>query len=178
MVGILERGRTAGLLEPARTIEHRDRTRVPGGTMEAMVGVLVVLFLLVPLAELYVIIQVGQSIGALNTVGLLLLDSLVGGWLMKREGLAVFRRLQAQLEAGNVPGKELVDAFLILFGGALMLAPGFLTDLVGMALLLPPVRAVVRRVLARRFKTMAVHRTGMGPSGPRSGGRSDVIDLP
>ena len=130
--------------------------------------VLAFLFLVVPLVELYVIIQVGQAIGALNTVGLLLLDSLVGGWLMKREGFAVLRRLQDQLRQGHVPGKEIVDTFLILFGGALMLAPGFLTDLVGMALLLPPVRAVVRRILARRFKIVAMNRGGFG----------DVIDLP
>lgn len=130
-------------------------------------ALLALLFLVVPLVELYLIIQVGQAIGALNTIGLLLLDSLVGGWLMKREGLAVIRRLQAQLAAGHAPGKEIVDAFLILFGGALMLTPGFATDLLGMALLLPPVRAVVRRVLARRFKTIAVHRGGLG----------DVIDL-
>jgi UPF0716 protein FxsA len=132
------------------------------------VALLALLFLVVPLVELYVIIQVGQAIGALNTVAILLLDSIVGGWLMKREGLAVIRRLQAKLQEGQIPGRDLVDAFLILFGGALMLAPGFLTDLVGMSLLLPPVRAVVRRVLARRFKTMAVHRSGFG----------DVIDLP
>lgn len=130
--------------------------------------VLAFLFLVIPLVELYVIIQVGQAIGALNTVGLLLLDSLVGGWLMKREGFAVLRRLQDQMQQGRVPGKELVDAFLILFGGALMLAPGFLTDLVGMALLLPPVRGVVRRVLARRLTIAAVNRGGFG----------DVIDLP
>lgn len=129
--------------------------------------VLAFLFLVVPLAELYVIIQVGQAIGALNTIGLLLLDSLVGGWLMKREGLGVMRRLQSQLQEGRVPGKEIVDAFLILFGGALMLAPGFMTDLVGMALLLPPVRVVVRRVLARRFSVVATERGGFG----------DVIDL-
>lgn len=133
-------------------------------------ALLVLLFLVVPLVELYVIIQVGQAIGALNTVGILLLDSLIGGWLMKREGLAVVRRLQSQVERGNVPGTELVDAFLILFGGALMLTPGFVTDVVGMALLLPPVRIVVRRVLARRFKAMAVQRSGFGGAG-------GVIDL-
>lgn len=132
-----------------------------------MVVLLAFLFLVVPLVELYVIFQVGQAIGALNTIGILLVDSLVGGWLMKREGLGVMRRLQTQLEQGHVPGKEIVDAFLILFGGALMLAPGFMTDLVGMALLLPPVRAVVRRVLARRFTAVAVKRGGFG----------DVIDL-
>ena len=131
-------------------------------------ALLALLFLVVPLVELYVIIQVGQAIGALNTVGILLLDSLIGGWLMKREGLAVFRRLQAKIEHGEVPGSELVDAFLILFGGALMLTPGFVSDLVGMSLLLPPVRVVVRRVLARRFKAIAVQRSGFG---------GNVIDL-
>jgi UPF0716 protein FxsA len=131
------------------------------------VVLLVLLFLVLPLVELYVIIQVGHAIGALNTVGILLLDSLVGGWLMKREGLAVFRRLQAKIERGEVPGSELVDAFLILFGGALMLTPGFVTDLVGIALLLPPVRIVVRRIAARRFKAIAVQRSGFG----------NVIDL-
>ncbi len=131
-------------------------------------ALLALLFLVVQLVELYVIIQVGQAIGALNTIGLLLLDSLVGGWLMKREGLAVVRRLQAKVTHGEVPGSELVDAFLILFGGALMLTPGFVSDVVGMALLLPPVRAIVRRVLARRFKSIAVHRSGFG---------GNVIDL-
>lgn len=130
-------------------------------------AILALLFLVVPLVELFVIIQVGREIGALNVVGLLLLMSIVGGWLMKREGLGVLRRIQAQLEQGEVPGREIVDGFLILFGGALMLTPGFLSDLVGIGLLLPPVRAVVRTVLARRFKTIAVHRGGLG----------DVIDL-
>jgi UPF0716 protein FxsA len=135
------------------------------------VVILALLFLVIPLVELYVIIQVGQSIGVLNTLGLLLLDSLVGGWLMKREGLGVMRRLQGQLEMGRVPGKEIVDAFLILFGGALMLTPGFVTDIFGMALLLPPVRAVVRGVLAKRFTTIAINRTGFGGTG---GGYIDV----
>jgi UPF0716 protein FxsA len=122
----------------------------------------------VPIFELYVIIQVAHAIGVFNTLGLLILDSVVGGWLMKREGLGVLRRLQAKLQGGELPSTELVDGFLILFGGALMLAPGFLTDLLGMSLLLPPVRAVVRRLLARRFKTVVLQRGGVG----------DIIDLP
>ena len=128
---------------------------------------LALLFLVVPLVELYVIIQVGQAIGALNTIGILLLDSVVGGWLMKREGFGIIRRIQDRLAQGRVPGNEIVDAFLILFGGALMLTPGFLTDLLGMALLIPPIRAVVRRVVARRFKVVALKRGGFG----------DVIDV-
>jgi UPF0716 protein FxsA len=120
--------------------------------------VLAVLFLAVPLAELYVLIQVGQIIGGLETVGLLLLVSVVGAWLAKREGIGVIRRMQAAINAGRVPGTELVDAFLILLAAALMLTPGFLTDIVAILLLLPPVRAgvrrTVRRSLARRIEIL------------------------
>ena len=130
-------------------------------------AVLALLFIVVPLVELYVIIQVGQSIGALNVIGLLIVMSVVGGWLMKQQGLGVLRRVQDQLHDGQVPGREIVDGFLILFGGALMLTPGFLTDVLGIALLLPPFRAVVRAGLARRFRVIAVNRGGLG----------DVIDL-
>jgi UPF0716 protein FxsA len=129
---------------------------------------LVVAFFAVPIVELILIIKIGAAIGVLNTVGLLILSSVVGAWLMKREGLGVVRRMQLAVGEGRVPGKELVDAFLILFGGALMVAPGFLTDALGMLLLLPPVRAIVRRILRRRF-TVRVLGTGAGPS--------DIIDV-
>ena len=123
-----------------------------------MFPVLAVFFLAVPLAELYVLIQVGQVIGVLETVGLLLLVSIVGAWLAKREGIGVLRRMQAAVNAGRVPGTELVDAFLILLAAALMLTPGFLTDIVAILLLLPPVRAgvrrTVRRSLARRIEIL------------------------
>jgi UPF0716 protein FxsA len=121
--------------------------------------VLVLVFLVMPLVELAVIIQIGGAIGVLNTAGLLLLSSIVGGWLMKREGIGVLRRMQAAVAAGRVPGKELADAALILFGGALMVAPGFITDVLGMLLLLPPVRAVVRAALRRK---LAVRVLGPG----------------
>lgn len=116
-----------------------------------MVPLLVILFVIVPFAELYVLIQVGHAIGVLDTLGLLLLVSFVGAWLAKREGIGVIRRMQAALNAGRVPGAELVDGFLILLAAALMLTPGFLTDIVAIFLLLPPVRAVVRRTLRRSF---------------------------
>ena len=116
-----------------------------------MVPLLVVLFLAVPIAELYVLIQVGQAIGILDTLALLVVISIVGAWLAKREGLGVLRRMQAALNAGRVPGAELIDAFLILLAAALMLTPGFLTDVVAILLLLPPVRGAVRQVLRRHF---------------------------
>ena len=116
-----------------------------------MFPLLAVLFLAVPIAELYVLIQVGQWIGVLDTLGLLILVSIVGAWLAKREGLGVLRRIQAAMNAGRVPGAELIDGFLILLAAALMLTPGFLTDVLAISLLLPPVRAGVRRILRRRL---------------------------
>lgn len=125
--------------------------------MGPMVGVLVVLFLLVPLAELYVIIQVGQAFGALNTIALLILISAIGAWLVKREGMSVWRRFQRQIESGAVPGKEIADGVMVLFAGALLISPGFLSDILGIALLLPPVRAALRGVLMRQ----AARRAGI-----------------
>jgi UPF0716 protein FxsA len=112
---------------------------------------LVALFVVVPLVELYVILQVGEAIGALPTIGLLLLDSIVGALLLRSQGRAVWRRFRAALAAGRPPAREIVDGALIIFGGALLLTPGFVTDVFGMLLLVPPTRAVVRRVLVRRM---------------------------
>ncbi|MDQ3944976.1 MAG: FxsA family protein [Actinomycetota bacterium] len=123
-----------------------------------MVVILALIFLVVPIAELAVIITVGSEIGVLNTVALLIAVSVVGAWLAKREGLGVLRRIKGQLDAGRVPGAELVDGFLVLFAGALLLTPGFLTDCLALALLLPPVRAVVRRTLRRYFAARIVMR--------------------
>ncbi|HVF76163.1 MAG TPA: FxsA family protein [Acidimicrobiales bacterium] len=109
-----------------------------------MLGVLALLFLVVPFAELFVLLKVGQLIGALETVALLVVVSVVGAWLVKREGLGVLRRAQQRVQQGSVPGRELVDGVLILFAGALLLTPGFLTDILGILLLLPPVRAALR----------------------------------
>ena len=137
-------------------------------------AVLALLFLVVPLLELFVIIQVGQAIGALNTIGVLVLMSIVGGWLMKREGLATLRRFQTKLSTGQLPENELIDGFLILFGGALMLTPGFLSDLLGTALLLPPVRAAIRPLIKQQVgKRVTIAGTTSFP-GRR---RDDVIDL-
>lgn len=111
---------------------------------------LLLFFVVLPIVELAVIIQVGHAIGVLNTIGLLLLVSLVGSWLVKREGLAVWRRFQEQVHAGAVPGKEVADGVMILLAGALLISPGFVTDVFGVFLLLPPVRAVVRAALLRR----------------------------
>ena len=119
---------------------------------------LFLVFLVVPFVELYVILQVGQAIGVLNTIALLLIVSAVGAWLVKREGLSVLRRAQQRAQQGSVPGKELVDGVLILFAGALLLTPGFVTDVVGILLLLPPVRAALRSSVASWLRRRAEFR--------------------
>jgi len=125
---------------------------------------LFVLFIVVPLVELYVIIQVGQSIGALNTIGLLVLDSIIGTVLMRSQGRAVWRRFNAALQAGRPPTREILDGALVIFGGALLLTPGFLTDVFGLMLLAPPSRAVIRRVLMRGLLSRIAVSVG-GPAG-------------
>jgi UPF0716 protein FxsA len=116
-----------------------------------MALLLVVLFIVVPIAELYVLIQIGQAIGILPTIALLILDSILGAALMRSQGRAAWLRFNAALAEGRVPGREVLDGALVIFGGALLLTPGFLSDILGLVLLLPPTRALVRTVLVRRF---------------------------
>jgi UPF0716 protein FxsA len=137
---------------------------------------LVLLFIVVPIVEIYVIIQVGQAIGALWTIALLVADSILGSMLMRSQGRAAWRRFNVALQAGRPPAREVLDGVLVIFGGALLLTPGFLTDILGLFLLLPPTRAVVRRILVRRFAdrmiASATRRAPVGfgrPPGPGGG---------
>lgn len=111
---------------------------------------LILLFIVVPIAELYVILKVGDLIGTLPTIALLVADSLLGSWLLKSQGRTVWRRFQQTMQAGRVPHREVFDGVLVIFGGAFLITPGFLTDVVGVLLLLPPTRAAFRRWLMRR----------------------------
>lgn len=120
-----------------------------------MFAVLALAFLVVPFLELYVLIQVGRVVGALPTIALLVAVSAAGAWLVKREGLNTIRRAQAQLRDGRVPTSELVDGVLIVLAGALLVSPGFVTDLAGILLLLPPVRLALRRSARRRLARRA-----------------------
>lgn len=116
-----------------------------------MALLLVIVFIVVPIAELYVLLQVGQAIGVLPTIALLIGASVAGSWLMRSQGRATWVRFHHVLGEGRVPGREVIDGVLIIFGGALLVTPGFLTDVLGLVLLLPPTRALVRGVLVRRF---------------------------
>ena len=123
-----------------------------------MAAVLVVVFLVVPLVELAVILQVARSVGVAVTLLGLIGVSVLGAWLVRREGAEVWRRFRAQVGAGVVPGREIADGAMILFAGALLLTPGFVTDLLGLLLLVPAVRRMLRATLLARV----VGRIGMG----------------
>lgn len=131
---------------------------------------LVLLFIVVPILELYVIIQVGGLIGVWPTLALLLLDAILGSMLLRHQGRGAWRRFNEALAQGRFPGKEVADGLLIVVGGTLLLAPGFLTDIVGLIFLIPPTRALVRAVL-KRFTIGRFAVVGMGGGdGPFGGG--------
>lgn len=108
---------------------------------------LIFLFIVVPIAELAVIIQVGQAIGVPATIAILLADSILGGLLMRSQGRAAWRRLNEAIRAGRAPHREVLDGALVILGGALLLTPGFISDIFGLLLLIPGARAVARRIL-------------------------------
>lgn len=130
---------------------------------------MVLLLVVAPLTELYVVIQVAHVIGGWETITLLLVESIIGGWLVKRQGLSTMARIGDAAAAGRMPGKEVVDGFLLLVAGALMVAPGFIGDVIAYLLLFPPTRALVRGPLLKRFANgTAGMFTTMGSAG---GGR-------
>jgi len=118
-----------------------------------MLGRLLLLFLLTPAIELGLLIKVDSLIGFPATIGLIVATGIVGSFLARREGINTWRRLNERLNRGDLPGKELVDGVIILVAGALLVTPGVLTDAVGFLGLLPPTRALIRRLLMRRLKS-------------------------
>ncbi|MCY4068604.1 MAG: FxsA family protein [Acidimicrobiaceae bacterium] len=155
-------------------------------------GVLLLLLLGMPLLELYVIIVVADQTGAGAAIALLVLVSVVGAWMVRRSGIGVLNQIRRRLDDGQLPAKELVDGVLILVAGALMLTPGFVTDAVGLGLLLLPVRVLTRNLLMRRFVrrvTLAAATPGPGswqaaswdveapPGGSARRGQRDVWDV-
>ena len=133
---------------------------------------LFLLFTLVPLIELAVLIQIGTKIGVFETIALIILAGVLGAWLAKREGLRVIRDIQADLNAGRLPGDRLIDALLILIAAILLITPGVISDLLAVLLLLPPIRALFRRLLKRYFRGRFVI---LGPH--RRPPEDDLIDV-
>jgi UPF0716 protein FxsA len=116
------------------------------------VFLLLLIFILVPIAELYVIIKVGEAIGLIPTLFLLLADAVLGSMLWRQQGRAAWVRFNRALAENRLPHKEVFDGVLIIMGGALLITPGFLTDIVGLILLIPPTRAIVRAFASRRVR--------------------------
>jgi UPF0716 protein FxsA len=127
---------------------------------------LIVLFIVVPIAELAVIIQIGQLIGVWWTIALLIVDSVLGSMLMRSQGRATWRRFNAAIADGRAPTREVLDGVLVIFGGALLLTPGFITDIFGLLFLLPPTRVLVRRLIVRRA-TLRMMRVATPPGRAR-----------
>ncbi|GAA4070835.1 FxsA family protein [Actinomadura miaoliensis] len=152
--------------------------------------VLVLAFLLMPILEIYLIVQVAQAIGPWWAVALLAAGSLLGGWIVRREGRRAWRDLQETLGRGRAPDREPADTALVLLGGMLLLVPGFVTDVLGLAFVLPFTRPLVRRLLAARIARRvraagvgSVYPPGMddafGPFGARDPfGRGDTGGAP
>jgi UPF0716 protein FxsA len=135
---------------------------------------LLALFILIPLAELYVIIKVGHAIGLTWTILLLLADSVLGSMLLRSQGRAVWRRFSEAVAQGRMPHREVQDGVLVIFGGAFLITPGFLTDIVGVLLLLPPTRSLFRRWLVHRGGRMLGVSIATGRRTPPPGENYDV----
>ena len=129
-------------------------------------AVVLAILILVPIVEIAVAIQVAHHLGVANTLGLLLLFSLVGAWLAKQAGFGVLSRMREQVDRGILPGNEIVDGVLVLVAGILLLVPGFVTGVIGLVLLVPPVRVGAREAVKRKLRGR-VYRIGPGgPTGP------------
>ena len=117
-----------------------------------MFGKLLLLFILVPLAELYLFMTLGAQLGFLNTVYIIIITAIIGAALTKSQGRIAMAKFQQATREGRMPHKEALDGLMILLAGAVLLTPGFLTDAVGFLLLVPPFRAIVRNFFAERLK--------------------------
>ena len=149
-----------------------------------MVFALFVIFIVVPIVELYVIIQVGGAIGTWPTIALLIADSILGAWLLRSQGRAAWARFNEALANRRPPAREVFDGAMIILGGAFLLTPGFITDILGLFLLLPPTRAIVRGFAGRIAKgnvyvRVASWGTGAaGAAGRRRGSARDGQSAP
>lgn len=112
---------------------------------------LLILFIVIPLTELALLIRIGQEIGLLYTLLIVIATGVIGAYLAQTEGIITFRRIQQELHEGRIPTDSLLDGFLILIGGLLLLTPGFITDTIGFLILFPFSRSYLKHYLRRRF---------------------------
>ena len=134
--------------------------------------ILALLFVVVPLLELFLLIRLGQVVGPWWTILILVADAALGSWLVKREGSRTWRALQSAIAAHRMPATELADGALVLIGGTLLITPGFISDLVGLFFILPFTRPAARRVLAG---VISRRLTVVAPPAARRPGHGNVI---
>ncbi|MHC2994321.1 MAG: membrane protein FxsA [Candidatus Atribacteria bacterium] len=113
---------------------------------------LLLLFIIVPVVELYVLIEIGRKIGTLPTVGIIILTGILGAYLVKSQGFLILRKIQNDLNEGILPGDSLIQGSIILAGGILLITPGFITDTIGFVFLIPVGREVVKKYLLKWLK--------------------------
>ncbi|WP_394233197.1 FxsA family protein [Niallia oryzisoli] len=121
--------------------------------------VLILLFILIPAAEIAVLLLSGNTIGVWPTVALLIATGVLGSYLAKKQGMDTLRKVQEQLQYGRMPGDEILDGICILLGGVMLLSPGFLSDIFGLLLLLPPSRAALKPIILKMLKKWMNRRT-------------------
>ena len=121
-----------------------------------MFGRMLFLFIFLPMVELYLLIMLGSRIGAMPTIGLIVLTGIIGATLARQQGLSVLSKIQREMASGKPPTQELVEGALIVVGGIVLLTPGIVTDIFGFSLLVPPVRKIVCRSLTRAFSKKVV----------------------
>src|SRR3954470_14025322 len=141
--------------------------------------ILVLLFIVVPIAELALLIQVGELIGVWWTIALLIADAMLGSWLLRSQGRLAWRRFNTALVEGRVPHREVIDGVLVIFGGVLLLTPGFITDIFGLMFLIPPTRVIMRRLLVRRgaLKLMGSMPGTASPNGRPHDIEGSAVDI-
>jgi len=142
----------------------------PTNHQESVMPILFLLFLAVPIIEIWFLIQVGSVIGAGWTIVVVVATAIAGAALVRSQGLAIFKRIQQETAQGRVPTMDMLEGLMLLVAGAVLLTPGFFTDAVGFALLIPPVRALISRYIVRRS---VIHMTARGQT---PGNPSQVID--
>jgi UPF0716 protein FxsA len=127
-----------------------------------MFALMMFLFVSIPILELYLLVQLAGAISWFSTIGVVIVTGMVGAALARREGLKTLNLVQQELAAGRVPTSQVVDGMLILVAGAVLITPGIITDVVGFFLLIPPIRALVKRLLARYFRNRVTIHQGFG----------------
>ena len=113
---------------------------------------LLILFVLVPVTELYILIEVGKKIGSVTTIGVIILTGIIGTYLVKSQGFMILRKIQNDLNEGIMPGDSLIQGAIVLVGGILLLTPGFVTDILGFIFLIPASRNILKKYLLKWLK--------------------------